>query len=326
MSMRRQLLLLRHGKSDWRVDVKDFDRPLKTRGKRGAQCMGIWLLQQAMTPDYIVSSPAERASNTSAKLAKAMGLTTKHIHYDPRIYQASIDDLKAVLATCPTFAKRVLLVGHNPDLEELLHYLHDGSITTPEDGKLMATATLAVLQMPDNWKDLPKSSAKLISLTRAANLPETFPFNGLTGPEQRLRPAYYYSQSAALPYRIINQDIEILLISSSGNNHWGIPKGIIEPGYSAQDSAAIEACEEAGVTGTISQQMLGCYEHEKWGGTCTIQVYPLAVENISDETDWEENHRKRQWVSIKQASLQVKHDALQHLIMKFDVLMKDRRN
>lgn len=324
--MKRQLLLLRHGKSDWSAEVKDFDRPLKSRGKRGAQSMGVWLLQQAMIPDYIVSSPAERASNTAAKLAKAMGLTTKHIHYDPRIYQASVDDLKAVLAACPTYAKKVLLVGHNPDLEQLLHYLHDGAIAIPEDGKLMATATLAVFQMPDNWKNLAKGCARLVSITRASNLPDTFPFNGLTGPEQRPRPAYYYSQSAALPYRIIENDLEILLISSSGNNHWGIPKGIIEPGYSAHDSAAIEAEEEAGITGIISQQMLGYYDHEKWGGICTILVYPLAVEHVSDEIDWEESHRQRQWVPVKQASTQVKHTALRQLILKFAALIKERKH
>ncbi|MEJ2405597.1 MAG: histidine phosphatase family protein, partial [Candidatus Thiodiazotropha sp.] len=52
--MSRELLLLRHGKSDWTQQMDDFDRPLKDRGKRGAQRVGIWLLQQSLVPDLVV--------------------------------------------------------------------------------------------------------------------------------------------------------------------------------------------------------------------------------------------------------------------------------
>lgn len=169
--MSRQLLLLRHGKSDWDVDVDDFERPLKKRGKRAARRMGAWLRQQELVPDYILSSPAARALNTAEKLSKAMGLTAKHVNYDSRIYAAELGDLKAVLADCSKKAERVMLVGHNPGLEELLEYLAKDSLPEFDDGKLLPTATMALLNMPDDWGSLSGACAEILSITRPADLP-----------------------------------------------------------------------------------------------------------------------------------------------------------
>ena len=323
--MGRQLLLLRHGKSDWDIDVNDFDRPLKNRGKRDAQRMGVWLRQQDLLPDFIISSPAERAKNTAEKLTKAMGLTANHVHYDSRIYEASLTDLKAVLGDCPASAARVLLIGHNPSLESLIENLHKGKLQKTEDGKRLPTATLAILAMPEHWGLLNKACATVESITRPATLPKKFVFNGLTGLEQRKRPPYYYSQSAAIPYRIEKGEFQILVISSSGNNHWGIPKGIIEPGYTAPASAAIEAWEEAGVRGVISDHMLGYYLHEKWGGICTVQVYPMAVTEWVDDKEWEENYRNRQWLSLKKASSVVNQKSLQTMFASLAASLSNRK-
>ncbi len=72
--MTHELLILRHGKSDWDAGTDDYHRPLMDRGKRGAQRMGIWLLQRQLLPDLIISSPAERALVTAQKLCKAAGM------------------------------------------------------------------------------------------------------------------------------------------------------------------------------------------------------------------------------------------------------------
>ncbi len=323
--MSRQLLVLRHGKSDWRIDASDLGRPLKSRGKRDAQRIGSWLQQQDLIPDFIISSPAERAKNTAEKLAKAMGLTTQHIHYDARIYEAGLTDLKSALSDCPESAKRVLLIGHNPSLENLIENLHEGVLQKADDGKLLPTATLAILTMPDHWSMLNEGCATVESIIRPATLAKSFIFNGLTGLEQRKRPTYYYSQSAAIPYRIEKGELQILVISSSGNNHWGIPKGIIEPGYTAPASAAIEAWEEAGVRGIISEHMIGHYQHKKWGGTCTVQVYPMAVTNMVDDHEWEESHRSRQWLSLKKASSVIKQKPLQAMFSSLDANLNSKK-
>ena len=170
--MHKELLLLRHGKSDWSVATDDFNRPLKKRGKRAAQKMGVWLQQQDLQPDHVLSSPAERALVTSEKLCKAIGLDVQCIHQDQRLYAASPASLKQVLAECPASAQRVLLVGHNPELEALLAELVKDEIVWPEDGKLLPTATLARLIMPDNWTRLDAGCATLASITRPSSLPE----------------------------------------------------------------------------------------------------------------------------------------------------------
>ena len=179
--MSRQLLLLRHGKSDWgAASSSDFDRPLKQRGIKAAQRMGLWLQQQKLIPDYIRSSPATRAKNTAEITSKAMCIDEQQIYYDASLYAASLQHLKNALASCPPSAQRVMLIGHNPGLESLLEFLNKGSLPISNDGKLLATATLAIFAMPDNWNTLSTGCAKLLSITRPADLPDSIAFNVLT--------------------------------------------------------------------------------------------------------------------------------------------------
>ena len=168
--MARELLLLRHAKSDWPEGVADVNRPLKKRGKKAALRMGEWLLEQQLCPDWIVSSPAQRASETAEKVCKGLKVKKRQVlHFDDRIYEAGMESLKKVLAGCPTFPQRILLVGHNPGLEDLLMDLVEG-VQQDDDGKLMATATLARLRLPDDWQNLESHCAQLLSITRSASL------------------------------------------------------------------------------------------------------------------------------------------------------------
>jgi phosphohistidine phosphatase len=170
--MTRELLLLRHGKSDWGVGTDDFHRPLKQRGKRAAQRIGVWLAQQKIVPDYILTSPAERALVTAQKVCKAMGKRAESVRQDDRIYEARVEDLLEALGDCPDAATRVMLVGHNPGLEALLVWLASDHVAVPGDGKLLPTATLARLVMPADWRRLPRGCARLESITRPGTLPE----------------------------------------------------------------------------------------------------------------------------------------------------------
>ena len=314
--MTRELLLLRHGKSDWDTGVDDFHRPLKDRGKRGAQRVGVWLAQQERVPDYIVTSPAERALVTAQKACKAMGNGDEGIQQDRRIYAADIDRLLAVLSDCPQDAGRIMLVGHNPGLEELLDWLVSDTLPVPDDGKRLPTATLAIVKMPDDWQTLIAGCARLDSITRPGMLPKKFPFPAPNGKEQRDRPAYYYTQSSVIPYRVRGGKVEILVIASSKKHHLVVPKGIKDPGLSPRESAAKEAREEAGIEGEIAETALGSYTCEKWGATCTVAVYPMKVTRVIPEEDWEECHRGREWVTPEQAISQLKQTELRPLVKK----------
>ena len=169
--MSRELWLLRHGKSDRNLAMDDFDRPLKKRGKRDAQRLGAWLLQQRLIPDWIASSPAKRALSTAKMVHKAIAVEGLHIMQDKRLYQEGFERLKTVLAECPLEARRVLLVGHNPELEDLLINLA-GAANLPDTDKLLPTATLVRLIMPDDWSHLDAGCARLLSITCAKSLPE----------------------------------------------------------------------------------------------------------------------------------------------------------
>ncbi|WP_316369129.1 histidine phosphatase family protein [Candidatus Thiodiazotropha sp. CDECU1] len=312
--MARELMLLRHGKSDWSQQVEDFKRPLKDRGKRGAQRMGVWLLQQRLQPDYVVSSPAERAIVTAQKTIKTMGGDAKTIQEDRRIYAANVDELLRVLADVPPESKRIMLVGHNPGLELLAEYLQGERIPLPSDGKLIPTSTLVMIEMPDDWSELKSGDGNLISIVRPSSMDKKFPFPDEHGTEMRDRPAYYYKQSSVIPYRIKDSKVEILVVMSSKRKHWVLPKGISEPALSLQDSAAKEALEEAGIEGEVAEEPVGTYTYDKWGAECTVKVYPMRVTRELPESEWEENHRGREWLSPKLAMRRVKQAELKPMI------------
>lgn len=126
-------------------------------------------------------------------------------------------------------------------------------------------------------------------------------------------PEWLYRQSAALPYRGHGSDLEVLLITSRGGRRWLPPKGIVEPGMTAFESAAKEAFEEAGVQGEIGERELGRYLQRKWGGICQIEVFPMKV--IDELPDWPEaGIRQREWLSTDRAAERIEFKPLREII------------
>jgi phosphohistidine phosphatase len=170
--MTRQLLILRHAKSDWHSGIEtDFERPLNKRGEQDAPRIGQWMQEHGIQPDYILSSPAERAKQTVLKVIRELGIAKDDIHWQPRIYEAGPNTLLELLGDCPDTAQTVLLVGHNPGLEYLLLHLCGREAVNSPDGKILPTATLARLEMPDGpWHWPEPGSARLLSITRPRSL------------------------------------------------------------------------------------------------------------------------------------------------------------
>jgi len=169
--MSRELWLLRHGKAEQNDSIEDFDRVLKKRGKQAVQRMGEWLQQQQLIPDLVISSPAERAITTATRVIKAMGAPELTVIEDKRVYAEGFERLKTVLAECSKEAERVLLVGHNPELEDLLIHLV-GVDNLPNSNKLLPTTAFARIEMPDDWTQLSAGSAQLLSITHVKSLPQ----------------------------------------------------------------------------------------------------------------------------------------------------------
>lgn len=168
--MTHELLLLRHAKSDWSVDMDDFSRPLKKRGRRAAKQVGHWLHDQHLIPDMILSSPATRALTTAERVCRQLGMDESAIVCDLRIYEADALTLLEVLKA-GGYGRRVLLVGHNPGLENLLLKLIPHSVPLSANGKCLPTAAVAQLAFEGSWTELSEGSAKLITLVRPDSLP-----------------------------------------------------------------------------------------------------------------------------------------------------------
>ncbi len=169
--MTHELLLLRHAKSDWAVDIDDFSRPLKKRGRRAAKRIGRWLREQHLIPDIILSSPATRALTTAQRVCRQLNIDESTIVCDPLIYEANAQTLLDVLRTS-CHERRVLLVGHNPGLEDLLLKLVPHSVPLSANGKCLPTAALAQLSFDGEWTELTEGCAKLVTLIRPDSLPE----------------------------------------------------------------------------------------------------------------------------------------------------------
>ncbi|CAM2008308.1 SixA phosphatase family protein [Acanthopleuribacter pedis] len=169
--MPHQLFLLRHGKSSWKdPTLDDYDRPLKKRGRRDATHMGWYLRDQALRPDQILSSTANRARGTTERLCRAMNFDLSSVIFQKNLYFADQHTLIQTLRGIPNSVQRAMLVGHNPDLEELAHELSAAPLTIPEDGKLIPTATLVHFELTTDWAALAPGTTKLVSITRPHGL------------------------------------------------------------------------------------------------------------------------------------------------------------
>ena len=162
----KTLLVLRHAKSSWKdTALDDHERPLNNRGRGNARRMGELVREHQLTPDIIISSDAVRARRTAEAVAEAARYSGE-ILLDPLLYAASPPDILAVLRRVrETKAVTVMIVGHNPGLEELVAQLTG----EPQD---LPTAALAQIRLPiDRWRDLKVSTrGTLLGLWRPNEL------------------------------------------------------------------------------------------------------------------------------------------------------------
>lgn len=170
----KTLGLLRHAKSDWTdARARDFDRPLNARGERGARLMGQHIKAAGYPFARVIASPAVRVAETIERAGEAWGRAFA-IEWDRRIYLASSQTLIDLLRELPDSLPSVLLVGHNPGLEDVIFDLvpDDGSSPLREEVEVkFPTATFAVLTLPvDKWSDIAEGTAKLVELTRPRDL------------------------------------------------------------------------------------------------------------------------------------------------------------
>jgi phosphohistidine phosphatase len=168
--------LLRHAKSDLDdASVRDFDRGLNDRGRRGAALIGRHVTERGVAWDTAIASPAARVRRT----LEASGLAVVP-HYDERAYLADAATLIDLLRHVEGDPASVLLVGHNPGLHELVFRLTDPDCDTDlfaRAAEKFPTASFALLELAiDAWADIAPGCATLVDFTRPRDLdPELGP-------------------------------------------------------------------------------------------------------------------------------------------------------
>jgi phosphohistidine phosphatase len=148
----KTLLLLRHAKSSWKQSGQpDHERPLNKRGKKEAPKVGKYLKENDLIPDLILSSTARRAHDTAQAVADECGFDGQIDLYQD-LYLSDTACYLDILHCLPDDAKTALVVGHNPDVEELQTLLTDVS-------EHMTTAALAVVELPiSSWQELSEAT------------------------------------------------------------------------------------------------------------------------------------------------------------------------
>ena len=170
----KTLGLFRHAKSDWHDPrARDFDRPLNLRGERGAALVGRHIFDHDVKWDKVIASPAVRVAETIELAAKATGRPIA-VNWDRRIYLASSATLLDLLREQKDDPGSVLMVGHNPGLEDVIFDLVPDDDTSPLRDVVelkFPTASFAVLELDiEHWSELKDRCGKLVHLTRPRDL------------------------------------------------------------------------------------------------------------------------------------------------------------
>ena len=151
----KTLFLLRHAKSSRKdQSLPDFERPLNRRGKKATDKLGRYLKDELIVPDLVLSSPAVRARETIERVMKAANWIAD-VRFDQRIYEAGGLGLLEVVSQIENDHKTVLLVGHNPGIEELLMLL------TGESKKVRTAALIKLELKSSKWATAADKRAKL---------------------------------------------------------------------------------------------------------------------------------------------------------------------
>lgn len=168
----RILTLLRHAKSDWGDrGQRDFDRPISPRGHRAGEAMGAYCKREALAFDAVIASPAIRVRETIASIEEGLGRSLEAA-WEQKVYMASAAILMDVVQAVADDVERLLVIGHNPGLEDFALML------AAEDDPVRATvyekyptATLLELHTPAaRWGDLREGASRILRFVRPRDL------------------------------------------------------------------------------------------------------------------------------------------------------------
>ena len=149
--------LIRHAKSSWKdLSLRDFGRPLNSRGKRDAPLMGKKLFESGFMPDMVFSSPAKRAKLTAMEICKAIHYNIDDIHWESMIYGAGASDLLHLINSLDNSTNTVCIFGHNPTLTDFSNYLSGDNIYN-----IPTCGIVEISFETDHWSEISRDLGKL---------------------------------------------------------------------------------------------------------------------------------------------------------------------
>jgi phosphohistidine phosphatase len=161
-----RLFLLRHAKSSWDDDdLVDHDRPLAGRGRKAAKRIGKHLRSEGIDPALVLCSSARRARETLERVGPE-----GEVLIESELYGASASELLERLRRVPDTTESVMLIGHNPAIQELALELSGGGERLRDVERKFPTCALATLAAPDGWSELRPGSAELVGFVRPKEL------------------------------------------------------------------------------------------------------------------------------------------------------------
>ena len=160
----RRLRLFRHAKSSRPPGVRDHDRPLADRGRRASGEMGRFMAGQGLRPDLALVSTSRRTQKTWARAVPAFAGSVPAVA-ENRLYEATPETLLAVVRECPSDIHALMLVGHNPGLEDFARKLIKGGETQAMSRlrEKFPTAALAVIDFDaPQWAEISWGAGTLV--------------------------------------------------------------------------------------------------------------------------------------------------------------------
>lgn len=160
----KRLIILRHAKSDWPRDVADHERPLASRGNREAPLAGLWLRENGLVPDAIVSSDAVRTRQTCTWVCSELGEKAPTPYLDSRLYDAGPAEALTVINETEEQVRTLLVIGHMPWVQEL--GMRIASVDSNEDAVMsmaekLPTLGMQVFEIPEQWASLDGRDAEM---------------------------------------------------------------------------------------------------------------------------------------------------------------------
>jgi len=166
----KRLYVLRHAKSSWKdASLADHDRPLAGRGRRAAKAMARYVRDAGIAPELVLCSTALRARQTLERLEPALGKRSTRV--EAELYGAGPRALLERVHAVPDPVEAVLVIGHNPGLQELVLDLARPAAARREVEIKFPTCGLAALECPaTRWPDVRAGEAELVAFVRPRDL------------------------------------------------------------------------------------------------------------------------------------------------------------